>query len=264
MNLGSGCSVGNIIHEFGHSLGLMHEHQRADRDGFVAFHPENVDRTVLVGQADVDVNFAKWTVQGLPGADFKTYDFGSIMHYSSSAFADGGPTLTTLNGDEFDSNRDALSWGDRSAIVAMYLYNPAEAIRFKAVSSNKCLDMPPNALLGQQEGWSLAQQFGCHNGTNQKWDWYPLTNGNEGLMINGQSKLCLHAEFVGSTGRVKESPCTGASNQRWALFDVGARIRNIATNRCLDVEGGIAVLGDGVPVNHFACLGQTNQQWSPF
>jgi len=33
------CSAGSVLHEFGHALGLMHEHQRADRDLYLSFSP---------------------------------------------------------------------------------------------------------------------------------------------------------------------------------------------------------------------------------
>lgn len=33
------CSAGSVLHEFGHVLGLMHEHQRADRDRYLSFSP---------------------------------------------------------------------------------------------------------------------------------------------------------------------------------------------------------------------------------
>jgi len=38
MTLGD-CSYGSTLHEFGHVLGLMHEHQRADRLGYINFSP---------------------------------------------------------------------------------------------------------------------------------------------------------------------------------------------------------------------------------
>lgn len=262
MTLSSGCSTGSIIHEFGHSLGLLHEHQRADRNSHVIINFNNI----LGGPTGTaaTVNFAIGAA-GTPTADLKNYDFTSIMHYPSFAFTGNGlPTITTLTGATFDANRTALSWGDRSAIVALYHYRDVAAMRLRVASSNKCLDMPPDASLGREEGWSLVQQFSCHTGDNQKWHYYAWGNdSSQGLLINGASKLCLTASG-GSPGRVKESPCTGSTAQRWALWDVGSRIRNIATGRCLDVEGGSSVTADQTPVNNFSCHGGSNQQWNPF
>lgn len=35
INLAKSCSAGNAIHEIGHRLGLMHEHERSDRDQYI-------------------------------------------------------------------------------------------------------------------------------------------------------------------------------------------------------------------------------------
>ena len=35
MNLGHGCPVGTIMHEFLHSLGVYHEQSRDDRDDYI-------------------------------------------------------------------------------------------------------------------------------------------------------------------------------------------------------------------------------------
>lgn len=77
INLGSGCWVHGIVaHEIGHAFGLIHEHQRPDRDTYVTINFENVE-------ADTEDNFELITTARL----WSEYDFGSLMHYSKSAFA---------------------------------------------------------------------------------------------------------------------------------------------------------------------------------
>lgn len=83
LNLGVGCwDQRRVVHELGHSLGLMHEHQRPNRDNFVQIHLENVKP----GQEGQFQLFA----QG--AGDFYTnaYDFGSVMHYEATAFTKNG------------------------------------------------------------------------------------------------------------------------------------------------------------------------------
>ncbi len=58
---------GNVMHEIGHAMGLLHEHQRPDRGEFV----------------DVKSNDPRLRVQsGHEVAAIQGYDLGSIMHYS--------------------------------------------------------------------------------------------------------------------------------------------------------------------------------------
>lgn len=71
--LGGQCwSMKTLIHEFGHVIGLIHEHQREDRDLYVSVDEPNVQSGRKSG------------FRILSGTTFRgTYDFDSIMHYSS-------------------------------------------------------------------------------------------------------------------------------------------------------------------------------------
>jgi hypothetical protein len=61
--------VGTLIHEIAHALGMMHEHQREDRDDFVIFHEDRVTE-------DLD-QYTKRDTRTFT----ETYDFKSLMHY---------------------------------------------------------------------------------------------------------------------------------------------------------------------------------------
>ncbi len=60
-------------HELGHVLGFFHEHERWDRDQFIALHYEHI-KPGRAGDYDW-IPKAHWLVSSLP------YDFRSIMHY---------------------------------------------------------------------------------------------------------------------------------------------------------------------------------------
>merc|ERR550537_1990774 len=74
------------MHELGHVLGLVHEHQRADRDEYVEVLWENV--------SDPEPGHVNWVkmqncdMQGLP------YDPNSVMHYGSDWQSSGGGART--------------------------------------------------------------------------------------------------------------------------------------------------------------------------
>ena len=115
INLASGCSTGNNIHEIGHAIGLYHEHTRGDRDDYVIVNFQNIQS----GRAN---NFYTYIQRGTDGQDYtSTLDFGSIMMYSSFAFSNNGqPTITKLDGSTFSVQRNALSSDDLAGINIMY------------------------------------------------------------------------------------------------------------------------------------------------
>jgi hypothetical protein len=114
LNLGSGCSTGNAIHEIGHALGLLHEQSRTDRDDYVIINKDNIE-------AGLEHNFDTWEDRGYTGGQTGAFDFGSIMMYPSSAFSSNGqPTITKLDGSTFSAQRTALSAGDLVGFKFLY------------------------------------------------------------------------------------------------------------------------------------------------
>ncbi|KAL3073217.1 hypothetical protein niasHT_031165 [Heterodera trifolii] len=74
--------LGAIVHEIGHALGFVHEHERYDRDSFVLFHPDNVDPRY-------HYSFGKETTESTDNYQVP-YDLGSVMHYYANAFSING------------------------------------------------------------------------------------------------------------------------------------------------------------------------------
>ncbi|XP_058828147.1 hatching enzyme 1.2-like [Topomyia yanbarensis] len=78
--------TGTIMHELMHVLGFFHEHTRHDRDQYVKVKVQNI-------KPDSLGNFRKdrqerTTTHGI------SYDLGSVMHYSPTAFSwNGAPTI---------------------------------------------------------------------------------------------------------------------------------------------------------------------------
>lgn len=98
---------GHILHELGHCLGLLHEHQRPDRDEHMNIFLYNV-------YPEYRHNFAK---RDNPLIIEKEYDYDcySIMHYTEYAFSmNGQPTLEVTDlvncpGGEVERGEDISS-----------------------------------------------------------------------------------------------------------------------------------------------------------
>ena len=115
-NLESGCfRLYTIVHEFMHAIGFYHMQSATERDEYVKIVYENI-------QAGRENNFNTYdsTVISQYGV---TYDYGSVMHYSKTAFSvNGEDTIVPLKdlGDETMGQRLRMSDKDITRINAKY------------------------------------------------------------------------------------------------------------------------------------------------
>ncbi len=111
IRLSNGATMGTTVHECCHSLGILHEQSRCDRDSFVTINYANV-------QAGFESNFDKFC-SGF--RDYFDYDYGSIMHYPATAFSiNGQPTIVSVQPGMTLGQRAGLSFGDRLTIAEIY------------------------------------------------------------------------------------------------------------------------------------------------
>ncbi len=104
-----------IRHEFGHALGLLHEHQHPDHT-IQWKNKELLEETAKLGVNEADTNANILTAFERSATTTSTYDQKSIMHYYVQ------PGLTTDNlGVAFT---EELSEGDKAFMTSLYPPTP--------------------------------------------------------------------------------------------------------------------------------------------
>ena len=88
VTLGRGCyTVGIILHELLHALGIWHEQSRPDRDNYICVITENIQERYRFAFQKRNSYQIDYHGEG--------YDYSSIMHYGLSAFKKS-PGLHTI------------------------------------------------------------------------------------------------------------------------------------------------------------------------
>ncbi len=139
------CSTGSIIHELGHTAGLLHEHMRGDRDAYIQINTENIRPQALH-------NFTEVAPTGF--RNYGDYDYDSIMHYTETAFSSNGlPTITARQAGVTFGQRDHLSALDSATINLMYgtdITVSAELIDDKSAMPSIVITVENNGPFGAQ------------------------------------------------------------------------------------------------------------------
>ncbi|XP_061654655.1 meprin A subunit beta isoform X3 [Phyllopteryx taeniolatus] len=117
LSIGKNCDrVATVEHEFLHALGFWHEQSRADRDDYVQIMWERIS-------AGREHNFkvhndTTSSSLGVP------YDYGSMMHYSKTAFSKGSePTIVTKINSFADVVGQRMEFSDSDLLKLSRLYN---------------------------------------------------------------------------------------------------------------------------------------------
>jgi hypothetical protein len=105
------CNLGVVVHEMGHTIGLVHEHQRPDRDQYVKIDSSCIP-TGLSGA------FAFTTT---PSKKVGPYDIVSTMHYRSTTLTKAGCySITAKSGKALLHDWATLSAGDVAGVAMLY------------------------------------------------------------------------------------------------------------------------------------------------
>jgi len=122
---------GGVLHEIGHTVGLLHEQTRADRGLYITL------------TSNINSSWAPQyqTYPGLSGYEIGTFDFESIMLYPSDnpdARINGNPApqMTKLDGSVFYQQRYYLSAGDIAGVNYLYFSNTYARLRHVVTTAN--------------------------------------------------------------------------------------------------------------------------------
>lgn len=144
--LGRGCVYSGIVeHELMHATGFWHEQSRADRDSFVKINWDNIERgkentkqpnrlstNQLIVSSGMEYNFAKLSLREITHLG-EPYDYNSVMHYGSHAFAKGfGATISPLKDGVSIGQRRGLSETDIKKINKLYKCNDEKRVSKKS------------------------------------------------------------------------------------------------------------------------------------
>ncbi|MCC6277346.1 MAG: hypothetical protein IT289_05470 [Oligoflexia bacterium] len=187
---------GTVLHEIGHTLGLMHEHQRPDRDQYV-----RVDMT-LVGPG------SEHNYEILPDGDTTTpYDFYSIMHYQGGlGIVTALPPYAHFN--DFIGRSNALSEIDRLDLGRIYGAKPRRDTIISIDVAQRMVQRLYNSLLFRQADYPAAMGYVRDI----------MRRGVEGLVATGRD-IALSEEYrVNVLEEIQISPRTQAYNLYFGLI----------------------------------------------
>ncbi|EAT36349.1 AAEL011547-PA [Aedes aegypti] len=114
--IGTGCfRIGTIVHEMIHGLGFMHMQSTYNRDEYVEIVWDNIE-------PGTENNFRKYESDRV--SNFGTdYDYGSVMHYSATAFSINGEKTIVALQDTDDVMGQRLAMSERDILKINRMYN---------------------------------------------------------------------------------------------------------------------------------------------
>ncbi|CAL1579563.1 unnamed protein product [Knipowitschia caucasica] len=124
LSIGTNCDrIATIEHEFLHALGFWHEQSRSDRDDYVEIMWDRISEG-----REHNFNTYNDTTSNSLGVP---YDYGSMMHYSKTAFRNGTePTIVTKIAAFSDVIGQRMEFSDSDLLKLSRLYNCTKASTF--------------------------------------------------------------------------------------------------------------------------------------
>ncbi|WP_223606606.1 M12 family metallopeptidase [Chryseobacterium sp. OSA05B] len=245
-----------IAHEVMHSMGIMHEQCRPDRDQYIIV---DVNRAVEGSRH----NFNLYNDYAGHGA----FDFGSVMMYQSTDFAinSSQPVMTKLDGSTFTKQRTVLSAGDYAGIN--HLYGPVNATSAingtytmtTALANDKNIDISGSSTT---DGTSVIL-YSASTGNNQRFTFTKSDHGYYTIKstLDATKVLTVKSNGTANGTAVELRTNSNTDSQKWLLINLGNNGFGFAPKNApslrLEVKGGLTT--NLTPI----VIGSTDQSVQP-
>ncbi|XP_076454382.1 zinc metalloproteinase nas-15-like [Babylonia areolata] len=207
-----GCRYSGLyLHEVGHAIGLVHEHQLPDRDQYIYIIYDNVAPSMRIWfnkYSTKDVN-----QYGVP------FEYSSVMHYGITAFSKDGSSQTIRAKDrrkEKEIGRvylKGLSFSDIKVVNLMYGCN-AHCAKNPNCKDPGYLDKNCNCVRPDDDGstTTTTKPGSCSNVWKDEdcdgWAQAGECNANRVWMEENCKKSCNACDNTGDGGKPDSKECT--------------------------------------------------------
>lgn len=150
--------IGTIIHEICHAIGMDHEQNRSDRDNYLSIDFNSMP------DKNTQYQYIKYTDKRLKGKDIGTFDFESIMLYSSNQY------MKKKDGSSFYAQRNELSKTNMLTLAAL-----------QPLGNDFTFYDPPgyNQVIDTDYMYQRSKMLRCPEGGNVTFDFQYLNNPNK-------------------------------------------------------------------------------------
>ncbi|CAM3730709.1 M12 family metallopeptidase [Elizabethkingia occulta] len=246
-----------IAHEIMHSMGIMHEQCRPDRDQYIIVDTNRA-------QDGTRHNFNLYNDYAGHGE----FDFGSVMMYKSTDFAidPNLPVMTKLDGSTFGKQRDGLSAGDYAGIN--HLYGPVNSISATngtytlttSLAGDKNVDITGSSTT---DGTDVIL-YSATTGNNQKFIFRKSEHGYFTIksILDSTKVLTVRNNGTANGTAVELRTNADTDSQKWLLFNLGNEGYGFAPKNApslrLEVKDGLTT--NLTPI----VIGSTDQTLQPY
>lgn len=246
-----------IAHEIMHSMGIMHEQCRPDRDQYIIVDTNRA-------QEGSRHNFNLYNDYAGHGE----FDFGSVMMYKSTDFAidPNLPVMTKLDGSTFGKQRDGLSAGDYAGIN--HLYGPVNSTSATngtytlttSLAGDKNVDITGSSTA---DGTDVIL-YSATTGNNQKFIFRKSDHGYFTIksILDSTKVLTVRNNGTANGTAVELRTNADTDSQKWLLFNLGNEGFGFAPKNApslrLEVKDGLTT--NLTPI----VIGSTDQTLQPY